>query len=164
MDGYLCRPCSPVVTPELARGTFDMTTFPMDELRSTDNVSVHVFDIIWGFNDDIDMQELGRLYKQACEQGDLQLLPSRFGLKERCPKETKLQMVICNCNDGSKVILKHIMFPQKMKACLFEKMVYGRPHRAKWMTGSPKTGRKILQYCLEHLGGFVFTNAELKSR
>ncbi|CAJ1420910.1 unnamed protein product [Effrenium voratum] len=136
----------------------------MEELSQTDNPSVHHFDLITDFAGELNIQEIGRLYKQACDQSDLQLMPAPFGLKERCPSDTKMQMTVTKRNDGSVIILKHFVFPEKVKPSLFMKMAHGTANRAKYMTSAPKVGRKILQYCLENMGGYTFKCFEMESQ
>ena len=94
VDGLICRPCDAVTTAEQPLGTFNIITFPMEEISSTDNPLVHCFDLIADLEGEVNISELGRLYKQACEKSGLQLMPPPFGSRECVPANTKLQFIM----------------------------------------------------------------------
>ena len=74
-------------------------------------------------------------------------------------------MVLLKDADGHHAILKHLAFPDKVKPSFLKGVVFGTPQRAKWMSWQiPKVGRKVLQYCLEGLGGRQFKCFELSSQ
>ena len=163
-EGLSMRQTSPMVTPDLPRGSFDWLSFPREDLDTSANPTVHIFDVVTGYQSAIDFHELGRLYKEAIEKKDLQLLPPPFGLKAQVPSNVQLQMVLLKDADGHQAILKHLAFPDKVKPSFLKGVVFGTPQRAKWMSGNPKVGRKVLQYCLEGLGGRQFKCFELSSQ
>ena len=74
-----------------------------------------------------------------------------------------MQIVILKDTDSNHAILKHLTCPEKVKPNMVRSLVYGTPYRAKWMTKNPKVGRKVLQYCLEGLGGRQLKCFELSS-
>lgn len=88
-------------------GSFNLTTFPMQEVEDSDNPAVHYIDIIKGHPGDIDYAALTAGYKQACAQKDLQLLPQPFCLKTAPPTESTIQIVILKEDDGTVTIFKH---------------------------------------------------------
>ena len=67
-------------------GSFNLTTFPMQEVEDSDNHAVHYIDIIKGHPGDIDYAALTTAYKQACDQKDLQLLPPPFLFENSSPQ------------------------------------------------------------------------------
>ena len=146
VDPMICRPISPVATAELPRGSFDILSFPTEDLNVNENPMVHFFDIIGGHANEIDFHSLGRKYKEAIEKQDLQILPEPFGLKQQVANNVQMQMVILKDAEGQHTILKHVAFPDKVKPNLVRDLVFGIPYRAKFMS-SPKVGRKVLQYC-----------------
>ena len=82
-------------------------------------------------------------------------------MKEKCPKETTIQTFLLKQPDGKHTIVKHMSFPEKLKAQMFQKLAFGQPYKPQSMSANPKVGRKILQYCLENLGGRAFTCFDL---
>lgn len=162
VDPMICRPISPVATAELPRGSFDILSFPTEDLNVNENPMVHFFDIIGGHANEIDFHSLGRKYKEAIEKQDLQILPEPFGLKQQVANNVQMQMVILKDAEGQHTILKHVAFPDKVKPNLVRDLVFGIPYRAKFMS-SPKVGRKVLQYCFENLGGRQFKSFELSA-
>jgi hypothetical protein len=50
--------------------------FPKDELNSSESPMVHFYDVIFGYQGEIDFHALGTSYKNAIEKHDLQQLPS----------------------------------------------------------------------------------------
>ena len=159
----VCRnSTSPITLPEQPPGSFNPVNFPCADLLHTDNASVHLFDVIFNYRKEIDFTVLEREYKRAIENEDLDLICAPFGLQKKVGKDVKLQMVILKALDGSYTIWKHFIFPQKCKAPLFMKLGSGVAKRAIWMQ-EPKLGRKIVQYCIETMGGRQFKCAELSS-
>ena len=165
VDPLCCRWADAITTPELPLGSFDLLTFPMTELNEADgNPTVHYFEVVRNHAGDVDFFNLASAYKAACAKKDLQLLPPPFGLKAHVPRDTKLQFVILTCNDGSLTILKHLCFPEKVKPSFLRTLLHGEPHKAMYMNINPKIGRKIIQYCLENMGGRMFKCAELTAQ
>lgn len=163
-EGLVLRSITPTASPQLPKGSFDWLSFPFEDLNATAQPLVHFYDVIMKHEADIDWTELGRAYKDACTKHDLQLLPPPFGLKTQVPGNVQMQIVIIKDDEGHHSILKHISFPDKVKPVLVKSLVYGTCYRAKFMTGNPKVGRKILQYCLEGMGGRQFKCYELSSQ
>ena len=162
LDGMVCRnSTSPITLPEQPPGSFNPVNFPCADLLHTDNASVHLFDVIFNYRKEIDFTVLEREYKRAIENEDLDLISAPFGLQKKVGKDVKLQMVILKALDGSYTIWKHFIFCQKCKAPLFMKLGFGVAKRAIWMQ-EPKLGRKIVQYCIETMGGRQFKCAELQ--
>ena len=75
-DGLTLRSIPATVSPELSRGSFDWLAFPKDELNSSESPMVHFYDVIFGYQGEIDFHALGTSYKNAIEKHDLQQLPS----------------------------------------------------------------------------------------
>lgn len=115
----------------------------------SETVSVHLFDLVSGFQDPINVEELTRQYIRACEEGDVSLLPAPCGLKKAVPHDVKVQFVVLAYEDGSGTIFKHFNFPGKINALLFKDYAYGEVRTACFMQKDPRLTRKILQYCLE---------------
>lgn len=162
-EGLILRTITPIASPELPRGSFDWLSFPFGDFDVSDSPMVHFYDVITGYSDPIDWVSLGKAYKDACEKHDLQLLPQPFGLKKQVSGNVQLQMVILKDAAGNHAILKHLAFPDKIKPSMVKQLVFGDPRRAKWMQQNPKIGRKVLQYCLEGLGGRQFKAFELSN-
>lgn len=162
-EGLILRTITPIASPELPRGSFDWLSFPFGDFDVSDSPMVHFYDVITGYSDPIDWVSLGKAYKDACEKHDLQLLPQPFGLKKQVSGNVQLQMVILKDAGGNHAILKHLAFPDKIKPSMVKQLVFGDPRRAKWMQQNPKIGRKVLQYCLEGLGGRQFKAFELSN-
>ena len=59
VDGLICLPCDAVTTAEQPLGTFNIVTFPMEEISSTDNPLVHCFDLIADLEGEVNISELG---------------------------------------------------------------------------------------------------------
>ena len=76
---------------------------------------VHFFDIIHDYDAEIDFHALGRIYKEACDKQDLQLLPPPFGLKAVVSKKVSMQMAILKNTSDHYTIVKHFSFPKKVK-------------------------------------------------
>ena len=78
-----------MISPEGLPGHFSPLTFPCQDLTLNENPSVHLFDIVSGFQDDFNVEEVSRQYIRACEEGDLSLLPAPIGLKKAVPHGLK---------------------------------------------------------------------------
>ncbi len=89
-DGMVCRALPSRFVCHDPQGTFHHLNFPMVALDGLEcNPSVHFLDVVKGYRVDVPLEELGRQYKAAVVNKDLQLLPA---------------------------ILKHTVFPHKCKA------------------------------------------------
>lgn len=144
-EGLTLRSIPASVSPELPRGSFEWDAFPKDDFNTSESPMVHFYDIIFGYENAIDFDALGKAYKNACDRHDLQLLPDPFGLKKQVSPDTRMQIVILKDTDSNHAILKHLTCPEKVKPNMVRSLVYGTPYRAKWMTQNPKVGRKVLQ-------------------
>ena len=162
-EGLTLRSIPASVSPELPRSSFEWDAFPKDDFNTSESPMVHFYDIIFGYENAIDFDALGKAYKNACDRHGLQLLPDPFGLKKQVSPDTRMQIVILKDTDSNHAILKHMTCPEKVKPNMVRSLVYGTPYRAKWMTQNPKVGRKVLHYCLEGLGGRQFKCFELSS-
>ncbi|CAL1127115.1 unnamed protein product [Cladocopium goreaui] len=128
----------------------------MIELENVEcNPSVHFLDLIKDYHLDMSIEELERHYKAVVVNKDLQLLPAPFGLRSKVSSDCRLQMVRSKDTDGNYTILKHIVFPNQCKASVMKQLVHGVLHRPNFMH-IPTMGRKILQYCLQNMGGLQF--------
>ena len=164
-DGLVCRPLSsPVVTVEQHPGGFTPANFPACACSANDNAGVHFFDVVRDVREPINFLEVERMYKHACEAEDVGILPPPFGLKEKVPGSIKFQFVIVTYEDGSHTIWKHFMFANKLRPNLFMQYAFGEAQRPLFMNRDPRLARKILQYCLERMGGRLFKCAELTSQ
>ena len=67
------------------RGSFEWDAFPQDDFNTSESPMVHFYDIIFGYENAIGFDALGKAYKNACDRHDLQLLPDPFGLKKQVP-------------------------------------------------------------------------------
>ena len=114
----------------------------------SETVSVHLFDLVSGFQDPINVEELTRQCIRACEEGDVSLLPAPCGLKKAVPHDVKVQFVVLAYEDGSGTIFKHFNFPGKINALLFKDYAYGEVRTACFMQKDPRLTRKILQILL----------------
>ena len=163
VEPMTCKSLTNPVTLNLPTGIFNPITLPLQELSSSDNPSVHLFDIIANYREQIDFDKLQLAYKQAMVNHDLSFLPSPFGLRTAVPKDTKMQLFICTCGSDVHYIVKHFIFSSKCKASVFMGAVFGKPHIYRWRAANPVAGKKILQYCLENLGGHQMKIFELQS-
>ena len=153
VDGMACRSLASPFTCQAPQGIFHHLNFPMTEADSVDcNPSVHYLDVVKNYHLDITIEELERKYKDAILNKDLQLLPAPFGLRSKVQSDCKIQIVLSEFAEGSYIIIKHIIFPQKSKLSVVKKLVYGTVYRPLFMH-VPTVGRKILQYCLQNMGG-----------
>jgi hypothetical protein len=82
-EGLTLRSIPASVSPELPRGSFEWDAFPKDDFNTSESPMVHFYDIIFGYENAIDFDALGKAYKNACDRHDLQLLPDPFGLKKQ---------------------------------------------------------------------------------
>jgi len=125
-----------------------------------------IYDVIVGYQGEIDFHALGTSYKNAIEKHDLQQLPSPFGLKNQVPGNVQMQIVIPKDLGGHHAILKHCSSPNKTTPILVKSLVHGTPYRAKWMTQNPSDERccSIFWRAWEILGGRHFKCVELSSR
>ena len=163
--GLICRNLvSAAVTPEQLPGHFTCINFPVQDLNAQDKLLVHCFDVIMGYEGPVDLDALTSLYKRSHELGDVSVLPPPFGLKDTTSVEAQLQFVVIKQADGLYSIFKHFIFPHKVTASVFRQMTYGTPKKAMFMSLDPKMGRKIIQYCLERMGGRCFKFAELTNQ
>ena len=117
-------------------------------------------DLIKDYHLDMSIEELERHYKAAFVNKDLQLLPAPFGLRSKVSSDCKLQMVMSKDTDGNYTILKHIVFPNKCKPSVMKQLVYGVLYTPYFMH-IPTMGRKIVQYCLQNMGGLQFRCLDL---
>ena len=101
--------------PEVPPGSFDLASFLLSELDMEGYPGVHFFGVILEHPVGMDFFALSSAYRLACEKKDLELLPVPFGMKEKCPKEATIQMVLVKQPDGSHTIVKHMSFPEKLK-------------------------------------------------
>ena len=98
-EGYICRKTDPFVSAHLPPGNFNHVTFPMTEMKSSDNAASHFLEL-HDYKEDINFADLSHAYKAAMDRNDLQMLPAPFGLKEKVGGDTMLQMVITQGQDG----------------------------------------------------------------
>lgn len=151
-DGMTCRSLASPFTCQAPQGLFHHLNFPMVPVETTDcNPSVHYLDVVKNYRLDISLADLERKYKDAIINKDLQLLPEPFGLRSKVSSDCKLQMVLTELTEGTYVIIKHVIFPQKCKLSVMKNLAFGDIHRPLFMH-QPTVGRKILQYCLQNLG------------
>lgn len=148
VDGLSYRAIPPLVMPEVPPGSFDLASFPMTELEQDGNPGVHFFDVIAGHPGDLDYFAISAFYKLACERKDLQLLPEPFGLKDKVPKETTMQMVLLKQADGKITILKRLSFPEKLKPLMLRKLIFGNPLQAS-IYGSQRLAEKFCNTALK---------------
>lgn len=127
----------------------------MVQLENDCNPSVHFIDLIKDYQLDISIDELERHYKAAVLNKDMQLLPAPFGLRSKVSSDCRIQLVMSKGIDGNYTILKHIVIPNKCKASVMKQLVYGILHKPNFMH-IPTMGRKIVQYCLQNMGGLQF--------
>ena len=152
--GLICRNLNAaVVSAEQLPGHFSTLNFPLQDMAAGDKLLVHVFDVILDHGDPVDFDELIRTYKRAHDLGDISVLPPPFGLKNIGSAEVQIQFVVITHDDNSYTIFKHLIFPHKINAGVFKQMVFGIPKKAMFMSQEAKMGRKIIQYCLENMGG-----------
>lgn len=83
----------------------------------------------------------------------MQLFPVPIGLKERCPKETTIQVVFLKQAEGKTTIVKQFSFPEKIKRPFPKRIAFGHPYKPQLTATKRRGGRNIWQYCLENLGG-----------
>ena len=62
-DGLTLRSIAATVSPELPRGCFDWLAFPKDELNSSECPVVHFYDVIVGYQGEINFHALGTTYR-----------------------------------------------------------------------------------------------------
>ena len=79
VEPMTCKSLTNPVTLNLPTGIFNPITLPLQDLSSSDNPSVHLFDIIANYRGQIDFDKLQLAYKQAMVNHDLSFLPSPFG-------------------------------------------------------------------------------------
>ena len=154
-SGMTCRSLASPFTSHEPQGVFHHLNFPMVQLENDCNPSVHFIDLIKDYQLDISIDELERHYKAAVLNKDMQLLPAPFGLRSKVSSDCRIQLVMSKGIDGNYTILKHIVIPNKCKASVMKQLVYGILHKPNFMH-IPTMGRKIVQYCLQNMGGLQF--------
>ncbi|CAJ1363094.1 unnamed protein product [Effrenium voratum] len=90
-EGYICRKTDPFVSAHLPPGNFNHVTFPMTEMKSSDNAASHFLEL-HDYKEDINFADLSHAYKAAMDRNDLQMLPAPFGLKEKVGGDTMAKM------------------------------------------------------------------------
>ena len=75
---------------EITGGSFEWDAFPKDDFNISESPMVHFYNIIFGYENAIDFDALGKAYKNACDRHDLQLLPDPFGLKKQISPDTRM--------------------------------------------------------------------------
>lgn len=154
---------SPYTSASLPAGIWNHSNFPMTDMDGVDsNPSVHFIDLVTNYHLDISLGELEVKYKHAIVNKDMQLLPPPFGLRQKPPADCKLQIVLREEEDGTSTIFKHVIFPQKCKISSMKLLAFGRAHKPNYMQ-KPMVGRKILQYCLQNMGGKQFRCFDLSA-
>ena len=116
----------------------------------------HFIEVITGHRMETPFEDVELNYKKAIDTQDLQLLPPPFGPKTMVPNTVKLQMVIVEENDATVTIFKHYFFANKAKASYVKSIACGSLYRPSFMAQKLQTGKKILQYCLQNMGGRQF--------
>ena len=156
--GYCCRALNvPFVSGAVPLGAWNHVNFPMTDVDEHDgNPAVHYIDVITGHSMEISLDDLALQYKNAIVNKDLDLLRHPFGPKVAVPKETKLQLVILDSAGGTVTVFKHYIFPHKCKPSFVKNIIFGRLCRPNFMSQKSTVGKKILQYCLQNMGGHQF--------
>lgn len=156
--GHFCRALPKAfVSAPLPRGSWNHTNFPMMEVREIDLTPMtHFIEVITGHRMETPFEDVELNYKKAIDNQDLQLLPPPFGPKTMVPNTVKLQMVIVEENDATVTIFKHYFFANKAKASYVKSIACGSLYRPSFMAQKLQTGKKILQYCLQNMGGRQF--------
>ena len=153
--------CKNLTTPAILKlplGLFTPATLPLQDMSSTDNPSVNLFDIITDYRGAIDVATLSKVYKTAVLNSDVSSMPEPFGFRGTLARNTKLQLP-----DGSNIIVKHFTCPDKLKPSVFLAGSSGQAYIYRWRATHAKVGKKILQYTLESLGGQQFKMFEMQS-
>ena len=78
-------------------------------------------------------------------------------------RNTKLQTFICECPDGSNIIVKHVTCPDKCKTSVFLAGTSGKAFVYHWRATHAKVGKKILLSSPESLGGQQLKMFEMQS-
>ena len=163
-DGYMCRALpAPYVSAALPRGSWNHVNFPMIEIQDGENPMVHFLEVVAGYTMQTSFEDLGLHYKRAITHQDLQLLPHPFGPKIAVASQVKMQLVIVEEDDGTATVFKHYMFPNKAKASFVKNLAFGTLYKPSFMSQKPTVGKKILQYCLQNMGGRQFRCFDLST-
>ena len=163
-DGYMCRALpAPYVSAALPRGSWNHVNFPMIEIQDGENPMVHFLEVVAGYTMQTSFEDLGLHYKRAITHQDLQLLPHPFGPKIAVASQVKMQLVIVEEDDGTATVFKHYMFPNKAKASFVKNLAFGTLYKPSFMSQKPTVGKKILQYCLQNMGGRQFRCFDLSA-
>ena len=149
----VCRSLSQPVSLNLPIGIYSPATLPLQDVSSTDNPTVNLFDIIPEYTSEIDFGALERGFLEANRSCNMALLPPPFGFKGDLPRDTKIQIFLYPARPGVYYIVKHFMCSSKCKPILFKQGVYGQAQSYRWRSSDAKIGKKIIQYVLENLGG-----------
>ena len=117
---------------------------------------VHWIDVIRDHAKEIDFVNLSSKYKQALDVGDFSIMPAPFGFKQEQPEglQAQLQISIFPKNNARYCIVKHWIFPDKLKPVIFQQLVVGEPHKISFV--HPKIGLAVWQYAFENLSGYQF--------
>ena len=156
--GYCCRALTvPFVSGALPLGSWSHVNFPMADIEEHDgNPAVHYIHVITRHSMEISFGDLALQYKNAIMHKDLDLLRRPFGPKVAVPKDTKLQFIVLDSVDGTVIVFKHYIFPQKCKPSFVKNISFGRLYRPNFMSQKSTVGKQILQHCLQNMGGHQF--------
>lgn len=137
----------------------------MTDMEGMDsNPTVHFIEVLTSHHLDTSFADLEVKYKNAIKVNKgLQLLPPPFGLRGKAPADCKIQIVIQEDSGGTHTIFKHLIFPQKCKTSVVRSLVFGHLSKPNYMQSKPSVGRKILQYCLQQMGGRQFRCFDLSA-
>ena len=149
----VCRSLSQPVSLNLPIGIYSPATLPLQDVSSTDNPTVNLFDIIPEYTSEIDFGALERGFLEADRSCNMALLPPPFGFKGDLPRDTKIQIFLYPARPGVYYIVKQFVCSSKCKPILFKQGVYGQAQSYRWRSSDAKIGKKIIQYVLENLGG-----------
>ncbi len=103
--------------------------------------------------EDVDPQQVDAdLIQKICEENRIHDLPPPLGFRESPRMPYKLQLAILKGSNDKLLVLKHIVFEDKVTGAFVQSLAFGKPHMIQW-NGNIKLCCKASQYLWECIGG-----------
>ena len=103
--------------------------------------------------EDVEPQQVNAdLIQKICEENRVHDLPAPLGFRESPRMPYKLQLAVLKGNNDKLLVLKHIVFEDKVTGAFVQSLAFGKPHMTQW-NGNIKLCCKAFQYLWECIGG-----------
>ncbi|CAJ1444831.1 unnamed protein product [Effrenium voratum] len=119
----------------------------------------HFFDFVGPIAFDATLQSQ---VSSAAKDGRFADMPAPFRLKTSPGMSYGLQLVVLPLPNAQHFLLKHIIFPDQVKAEFVSTLCHGEVHTVSWQANAKNT-KKAIQYMLEKMGGFQVQSFALQA-